>query len=210
MDALTPDQKGNIAEACVAAHAIRLGIEVYRPVGEGGRFDMVFLFPNGELSRVQCKWAARANEVVVLRAQTSRRTANGFLNRGYSAREIDAFAAYCAERDQVYYVPIEVLDGQRLLHLRLAPAKNGQRGAIHWAADYELGAVAQLARAPAWHAGGQGFESPQLHSSVPAQPMTIGSDDFRNRLGWYCDRAAGGEEFLVTRRGRPRFRVVPV
>ena len=37
---LTSDQKGNIAEAAVVAAAIKLGIDVYRPVGEGGRYDI--------------------------------------------------------------------------------------------------------------------------------------------------------------------------
>ena len=40
---LTTDQKGAIAEMGIAWHAWRLGIEVYRPIAEGGRFDMIFL-----------------------------------------------------------------------------------------------------------------------------------------------------------------------
>ena len=39
---LTPDQKGNIAEAAVVAAAVKLGIDVYKPVGEGGRYDLIF------------------------------------------------------------------------------------------------------------------------------------------------------------------------
>jgi hypothetical protein len=39
---LTSDQKGNIAEAAILAAAVKLGIDVYRPFGEGGRYDMIF------------------------------------------------------------------------------------------------------------------------------------------------------------------------
>jgi hypothetical protein len=39
---LTTDQKGNIAETTIVAAAVKLGIDVYRPVGEGGRYDMIF------------------------------------------------------------------------------------------------------------------------------------------------------------------------
>jgi hypothetical protein len=39
---LTTDQNGAIAELAVALEAARLGIEVYRPVQEGGRYDMIF------------------------------------------------------------------------------------------------------------------------------------------------------------------------
>ena len=170
---------------------------------------MIFVFPDDSLARVQCKWARKQDEVVPIRAYSCRRTADGLRRRTYTPDEIDAFAAYCPELDRVYYVPIAELRGQQEFRLRLSAAKNGQRGAIHWAADYELGAVAQLARAPAWHAGGQGFESPQLHSS-PGGRTTVGSDEFRTRQGWYFDRASRGEEFVVTYRGKPRFRVCPV
>jgi len=37
---LTTDQKGNIAEQAVTL-AIKLGLDVYRPVGEGGRCDLI-------------------------------------------------------------------------------------------------------------------------------------------------------------------------
>ncbi len=41
----TTNQKGAIAESQVAAAAIKLGIEVYTPILEGGRFDMIFATP---------------------------------------------------------------------------------------------------------------------------------------------------------------------
>jgi hypothetical protein len=53
---LSSDQKGNIAELAIAARAIELGVDVYRPFGEGGRFDMIFALGDS-LLRIQCKWA---------------------------------------------------------------------------------------------------------------------------------------------------------
>jgi hypothetical protein len=32
---LTTDQKGNVAETAITAAAVKLGVEVYRPIGEG-------------------------------------------------------------------------------------------------------------------------------------------------------------------------------
>jgi prevent-host-death family protein len=37
----------------------------------------------------------------------------------------------------------------------------------------------------------------------------VGANEFRNRFGWYMERAAAGEEFLVRRRGRPYVRLTP-
>jgi len=37
----------------------------------------------------------------------------------------------------------------------------------------------------------------------------VGAHQFRNHFGWYMERAAAGEEILVTRRGKPCVRLVP-
>src|SRR5436190_23635252 len=96
------------------------------------------------------------------------------------------------------------------LSLRVAPTKNGQIASINWAVKYELsGAVAQLGRAPAWHAGGRGFESHQLHSPIQPDQQVVGAHDFRNRFACYMDRAPPAEEFFVTARARPSFRRSP-
>jgi prevent-host-death family protein len=38
----------------------------------------------------------------------------------------------------------------------------------------------------------------------------VGAHEFRNRFGWYMQRAAAGEEILVTRRGKPSLRLAAV
>ena len=53
-------------------------------------------------------------------------------------------AAYCQELKRCYWLPIDVVAGRRGFFLRLTPAANNQRAAINYAADYELGAIAQL------------------------------------------------------------------
>jgi PD-(D/E)XK endonuclease len=141
---LTTNQKGAAAETAVAHEAIKLGIEVYWPVAEGGRFDLIFAFEDASLARVQCKWAPILRGVVAIRAYSARRAAEGLRYRGYTAEEIDAIAAYCPDNGRCYYVPIEKLDGQRTFHLRLGPAANNQAHGVNWAVEYELGAIAQL------------------------------------------------------------------
>jgi hypothetical protein len=147
---LTTDQKGNIAEVAISLAAIKLGIDVYWPVGEGGRYDLI-LDLCGRLNRVQCKWATRHGEVVIIRCYSCRRTADGLVRRGYSAEEIDVIAGYCLELDTCYLIPFQELDGQRVVQLRLGPTRNNQKRRIRWARDFEFvarlgafGAVAQL------------------------------------------------------------------
>ncbi|HEX8050181.1 MAG TPA: group I intron-associated PD-(D/E)XK endonuclease, partial [Solirubrobacterales bacterium] len=91
-----PNHKGNVAELAVAAEAAQLGLQVYSPLTEHGRADLV-LGIGGRLLRVQCKWANRKGDVVFVSLQTSRRGRSGYIRTTYSADEIDAIGAYCQE-----------------------------------------------------------------------------------------------------------------
>jgi hypothetical protein len=103
------------------------------------------MFDTGErLLRVQCKWAPKRGNVIVVNLQTHRCTPHGYVHSTYSADEVDGIGVYCQALKRCFYVPIEVAAGRRCLHLRLAPAANNQAAAINWAADFELGAIAQL------------------------------------------------------------------
>ena len=53
--------------------AIKLGVEVYRPVAEGGRYDLIFGLEDG-LLRIQCKWAARRGDVIMVPCVSSWRS----------------------------------------------------------------------------------------------------------------------------------------
>ena len=147
---LTTDQKGAIAETAIAHEATKLGIEVYRPIAEGGRFDMIFLLGD-ELVRVQCKWASRVGDVLIVRCYSCRRARDGFPKRRYTPAEIDAIAAYSPDLGQCFYVPIGVVGRRHDLRLRIGPTRNHQQQLVTWARDYEFaatlsryGAIAQL------------------------------------------------------------------
>jgi hypothetical protein len=147
---MTTDQKGAIAELAIALTAVRLGVDVYRPVAEGGRYDLIFEIAD-RLWRVQCKWAPRLGDVVVVRCYSTRRHRTGLLKRIYAPGEIDAFAAYCPELDRCYFLPYSLFESRTSVHLRLAPTHNNQVVGVNWASQYEFdatlgheGAVAQL------------------------------------------------------------------
>jgi hypothetical protein len=55
---LTSSQKGGVAELKIAAEAADLGIDVFRPMIDGARCDLIF-DTGPRLLRVQCKWATR-------------------------------------------------------------------------------------------------------------------------------------------------------
>jgi PD-(D/E)XK endonuclease len=120
---LTPTRRGAIAEAVIAAEVLKLGLDVYRPVSEGGRYDLV-VDAGFRLLRVQCKSARLQGSVIAVPIRTTRLTPRGYVRTTYTAREIDGIAAYCAGNGQCYWLPIEEFDGQGYVHLRLQPARN--------------------------------------------------------------------------------------
>jgi hypothetical protein len=122
---LSTNRKGAIAETAITAEATRLGIDVYRPVSDGGRFDLIFGFEYS-LARVQCKWANLVKGVV----------------------------------------PVSLVAGRRVIHLRVAPAANNQNLAINWAEQYELGAIAQLGERSAGSRKVGGSNPPSSTSNV--------------------------------------------
>jgi hypothetical protein len=141
---LSSAAKGAIAEAEITAAAVELGLQVLRPIQEGCRYDLVLDLGHRFL-RVQCKWAKRDGDVIVVRARTARHSpTRGHVFSTYCADEIDGIAAFCQDTDACYWIPIEEISGKANLHLRLAPARNHQTIGLHFATDYPLGAIAQL------------------------------------------------------------------
>ena len=148
---MTTDQKGAIAEMAIALAATKLHIDVYRPVAEGGRCDLI-LGIGSTLLRLQCKWAQRQDDVLIVRAYTFRRTRDGYRKTTYTASEVDAIAVYSADLDRCFLIPIELAAAHPTLALRIAPTKNNQRQRINWADDFDFaatlerqyGAIAQL------------------------------------------------------------------
>jgi hypothetical protein len=166
---LTTDQKGAIAESAIVHAAVKLGIGVYRPLHEGGRSDFIFEI-GSSLLRVQCKWAPRQGEVIVVRCYSNRRARDGLRRRVYTADEVDVIAAYCPEVGRCFFIPAERFDGHTQLVLRLTPGRNNQRAKINWADDFcfearleALGAIAQL--------GERRRGTAEVAGSIPAGSM---------------------------------------
>jgi hypothetical protein len=137
---VTPDEKGSIAETAVIHAAVKLGIGVLKPINDGLRYDLMFdLHP--ELMRIQCKWAVRRGDVVIVNCRTCRRGPEGYIRSSYSADEIDAVAAYCSDVDRCFVIPFGRIAGRPSIALRLTPARNNQRQGVNWAEDFDFAAT---------------------------------------------------------------------
>ena len=104
--------------------------------------------------------------------------------------------------------PPNVAAGKHLIQLRLEPPRNGQRACVNLAASFAFsGAIAQLGERLA---GSQKVAGSSPASSIAATdctPTIVGCNPFRDAFGEWIERAAAGEEVIVTRRGRPIVRL---
>lgn len=208
MDARNSNQKGNIAEAMITAKAVQLGVCVLRPQTEHERYDLAFDVA-GAIYRVQCKWARLQGAVVQIGLASYRWTPRGSVRSTYSVDEIDFVAAYCEALDTCYLMPADGIAGRRAIQLRLTPPRNGQRAGLNLASGFELpGAVAQLGER--LRGTQEAVGSSPISSTPSAKPVeSVGAHEFRNRFGWYMERAAAGEHVHVSRHGRPFVRLLP-
>jgi prevent-host-death family protein len=207
MEGLTPNQKGAIAEAVISAEATKHGIVVSRP-NVDARYDLIF-DTGSSLLRVQCKCGALdANAgVIKISLDSSWYSPNGYVRTTYAAGEVDLFAVYCGEQSRCYLLEADALAGRRAIWLRLSEPKNMQRACVNLAADFDFdGAVAQLGERGAGSAQVRGSSPLSSTQSVPG--AVVGANRFRDRFGWYMERAAAGEVIHITRHGRPFARVM--
>lgn len=211
------NHKGNVAELAIAAEAARLGLSVLKPLTEHERYDLAFDL-GSRILRVQCKWASHNGDVVLVHVDRSRTSRRGYVRSTYGADEIDALAAYCQALDCCYLLPVEMVAGRHTVQLRTSAARNNQRASINFAADYELGAVAQLEERSDGIRKVEGSSPSSSTSSQTGGPIavhfpgpdrfadlkgTVGMDEFDAKLAQYVRRAEAGEEVHITRWGHP-------
>ena len=128
---MTPHRKGAIAETRIAAELTRLGFDVYRPVAEGGRYDLL-VDCGARLVRVQCKWAVRAGVIAVRPARRASPRAATCGRPTDSARST-ASRHIAPQLESCYWLPMTEFDGRARCPLRLQPAGNGQQSGLNWA-----------------------------------------------------------------------------
>ena len=211
---LTSNQKGAIAEAEIRAAATRANIALYDPTTGHSRADLIFEIGD-KLFRVQVKWGrvSAARDVIIVHVGGCYLGANGYVHSTYSETEMDLLAVYCGELDRCFLLPSSVFCGVGAIQLRLTPARNNQRACINLADEYEFaGAIAQLVEHLDGIEGAVG-SSPTSSTDSPSASgpaVTLGSNVLWGDLSGVMDRVRGGEEIIVTRRGKPQFKMTPL
>jgi hypothetical protein len=213
MRELSNNEKGAIAEAEIQAAAMKLGLGVYKPASGHSRADLIFEL-GAALWRVQVKWGrlSPARDVVIVHVGGSYLSAGGYVQSTYGEHEIDLLAVYCGPLDRCFLLPVSLVAGLGAIQLRLEPPRNNQSACIKLADDFAFeGAIAQLGeRLNGIQEVVGSSPTSSTYTQDDLEPTLVGSNPFRDRLGYWMERVAAGQEVIVTFRGRPRVRLSPV
>jgi Holliday junction resolvase-like predicted endonuclease len=129
-------QKGDLAELKVAADLAQRGCSISIPFGEDSDYDLVADF-EGRLHRVQVKYTESDGNTVTVRCRSHSLTKGKVRStKRFTSSMVDWIAVYDRTSNRCYCPSWELGAGRSMLHLRLAPARNGQRLGIRLAADH--------------------------------------------------------------------------
>jgi hypothetical protein len=134
---LTKD-KGDLGVARTLPHLLEHGIRACLPLSEHLPFDLIAVMPDfTTLRRVQVKYRALEHGAVMLAFRSNYYDSKRIYSKQVDLGELDVYAIYNPQQDQVYYVRVDELPpGNRTITLRVEPAKNSQTWNVKWATDY--------------------------------------------------------------------------
>ena len=145
---------GDLSELAAIKAFIENGYRVAIPFGENNRYDLIVERDN-TLSRVQVKTGRLRRGAILFNCYSSHS------HRGGGARtyagEVEYFAVYCTETDQVYLIPLSDM-AMWSGTLRVETPRNGQDKKVRWAARYLLSGGRDAPRS--WSIGPVQLEMP--------------------------------------------------
>lgn len=109
--------KGNTGEAIALAEFTKRQIQVAIPFGDNARYDLIAEF-NGKLNKIQVKYCGQItenNSFICPCVSSTNHTTNKHLST--YENDVDYMAFYLAAIDKLLLVPIEQLEGKKLLPL---------------------------------------------------------------------------------------------
>lgn len=128
---------GEKAEAQVLASLVSNGYPVLTPFGDNQPYDIV-VQDGREFLKIQVKSSTTKDGCIVADLRHTNMTSQGPQHRHYSSDEVDIYAVYSSEENNVYWVPFEETPKTEI---RLRVDKDidpRMENRVNWASDYEL------------------------------------------------------------------------
>ena len=174
---LSTDQKGAIAEMAIGIAAIKLGIDICKPLVDGTRADLIFdlgdvwsgFNASGHRCRATSSWcgaAPRGGRPADFVGSSTRRTRS--MRSFQTARSLTGRSTYL-HRD--LSVVRSCTCGSHRASTTKATESPGPTTSHSSLYTCVVRGRSSAGRAPPWHGGGQGFDPPRLHCSERARRL---------------------------------------
>ncbi|WP_435361500.1 group I intron-associated PD-(D/E)XK endonuclease [Haloarchaeobius sp. DFWS5] len=129
-----PKEQGQRSEAAVLFEFTKRGLTVLTPFGDNERYDLV-VEEQARFYRIQVKTGRLENGRVQFETRSSGTLTRKIAKEGYTG-QVDFFAVYSPDTEEVYVVPISEAP-KTTMGLRIEDAKKRSPN-INWAADYTV------------------------------------------------------------------------
>jgi hypothetical protein len=130
---MEPQDKGDLTEAIVIVELKRRDVAVSVPFGDNERYDLV-AESDDRLWRLQVKTGRFRDGTVLFEAESMHTNSQGNVYERYDG-DVDYFAVYCREVEQLYLIREEEVETG--MSLRIDPPERAD-DTINWAVDYEF------------------------------------------------------------------------
>jgi hypothetical protein len=131
---MRPKEIGELSEANIVVHLLRLGFVILRPLSEISRYDYV-LHIEDRFIRIQCKTGRLRSGSVRFSCSSSGGGRVSDIRRDYK-NDADYFVVYCPETDLSYVIKVSDC-GKNGISFRINPFKR-KFTQFKLARDYEL------------------------------------------------------------------------
>jgi hypothetical protein len=126
--------QGNIGEAAVIYHLAKLGLPVFKEIGDSCQVDLITLVAKRPV-RIQVK-STKIDKTGAVCLPT-RKTGPGGYRYKYQVDDFDVFALYCIDNHQIYWIHIEeALICVHSVLFRVAEVRNNQTKNVRRSEDY--------------------------------------------------------------------------
>lgn len=125
--------KGDLGVLYAQLDLAKKGWTVLLPLTEHAAFDLV-AYRDGRFLRVQVKYRAAVNGVVIAPMKTCWADRHGVHSVPIDRSSIDLMCLYCPDTESCYYVDPRIVRGH--VGLRLQPPRNSQVKHVRYAADF--------------------------------------------------------------------------
>ena len=95
--------KGDTGVGFVIASLLSNGIQVAIPLSEHLPFDLIGIYPDGLLKKISVKYRKSVNYRLNIAFKSTYSDSKGIHINSIDKNEIDLFAVYCPDTQQVYY-----------------------------------------------------------------------------------------------------------